>query len=583
MKRRKKAGVFCPVFAVRRRGDLGIGDTEAVKELLQFSARYGFGIVQLLPINETSGDNSPYNAVSSIALEPVLAACEPGLVPGLMREDLEELIPPALRKEVSEGPVKYGMVKALKRQLMERAFDRLEFTAWGDSTGERFAEFQKREAGWVESYAWFRTIMESEGENPVWESWPEWFGSPRLAEAWLAGQSEEDQAGWKVRLRFFKFVQWVLDLQWMEVRKEADRLGIALMGDIPFGVSRHSADVWAHRDGFDLRWSGGAPPEPFFQPDEFTKVWGQNWGIPVYDWTVMEREKYAWWKRRVRGVVRHFHSFRIDHVLGFFRIYAFPWPPDRNQEVVSLSREEVVERFGALPRFLPGSDQVPEEAAINEAQGVALLRIILQAAGDAVVVAEDLGVVPKYVRPALLKLGIAGFKIPLFERNEETREYLPPEDYPEISLATFSTHDHETVLGMWEDWWKLFDRSNEADASPEEKERGVQASWELYRTLRFAKVEDRELIRDFEPRVMEGMWHRLLACPSEMVIFSITDLLLLRTRFNVPGPVAESNWSERLPGTLNEIEQENNFRRRLELVREGIVATGRCLEWGKAS
>ena len=100
------------------------------------------------------------------------------------------------------------------------------------------------------------------------------------------------------------------------------------MGDIPFGVNLYSADVYSRRDEFALDWSGGAPPEPYFKDDEFTQKWGQNWGIPLYRWDVMRTRNLDWWRQRVRGVRKIFHVFRIDHVLGFYRIYAFPWRPD---------------------------------------------------------------------------------------------------------------------------------------------------------------------------------------------------------------------------------------------------------------
>ena len=132
------------------------------------------------------------------------------------------------------------------------------------------------------------------------------------------------------RARFYRYVQWIAHLQWTAIKSYADERGVGLMGDIPFGVSYYSADVYSRRDEFALDWSGGAPPEPYFKDDEFTQKWGQNWGIPLYRWDVMRTRELAWWRQRVRGVRKIFHVFRIDHVLGFYRIYAFPWRPERN-------------------------------------------------------------------------------------------------------------------------------------------------------------------------------------------------------------------------------------------------------------
>src|SRR4029077_19005073 len=123
----------------------------------------------------------------------------------------------------------------------------------------------------------------------------------------------------------FCYVQWIAYQQWREIKSYAESRDTALMGDIPFGVSYHSADVFTRRDEFMLEWSGGAPPEPYFKDDAFTQKWGQNWGIPVYRWEKMRANNFAWWRGRVRAVRSIFHLFRIDHVLGFCCIYAFSW------------------------------------------------------------------------------------------------------------------------------------------------------------------------------------------------------------------------------------------------------------------
>jgi 4-alpha-glucanotransferase len=162
-----------------------------------------------------------------------------------------------------------------------------------------------------------------------------------------------------VRYRqFTAYVQWIAWRQWLDVRAWADQKGVRLVGDMPFGVSRYGADVWSERDLFDLPWSGGAPPEPFFQGDEFLKRWGQNWGIPLYNWPAHRAQDFTWWKQRVGAVGKIFHSFRIDHVLGFFRIYSFPWLPQQNGEYVHLTPEEAKEKAnGRLPQFLPRPDE----------------------------------------------------------------------------------------------------------------------------------------------------------------------------------------------------------------------------------
>ena len=140
-------------------------------------------------------------------------------------------------------------------------------------------------------------------------------------------------------LRFHAYVQWIAYSQWLAVRAHAEQEGVALMGDIPVGVSRHSADVWGNPDIFDLKHSSGAPPEKAFKADPFTAKWGQNWGFPLYNWEQMAQDNYAWWRRRSTP-----HEFSTSCAStthsDFFRIYSFPWPPTENSKFVDLAPEK---------------------------------------------------------------------------------------------------------------------------------------------------------------------------------------------------------------------------------------------------
>jgi len=574
---KRSAGLFIPVFALRSENDLGVGDTQCLKEMIDWSAAHGFEVLQVLPVSETSDDNSPYNSVSAYALDITTLAVSVEAIPGLTAEILNELCPESLRGQLREGPVAYHRVKPLKREICWRAF--LEFEKSGQER-EGWTAFCEQEKSWLDDYTLFCALMERNGSHPAWVRWQPEHQTPLAARRWQESQEESVRHEFESRRRYFAFVQWVLHRQWEGVRSHAGARGVRLMGDIPFGVSMYSVDVWAHPEQFDLHWSGGAPPEPFFQPDEFTKVWGQNWGVPVYNWAVMEADGCAWWCGRVRQVARYFHIFRIDHILGFFRIYAFPWRPEQNQEYVGLSREQAREKAGDLPRFLPSDDQSPEGCRHNEEQGLRLLKVLQSAAGEAVIVGEDLGVVPDYVRPALARMGISGFKIPLFDRQEWDREYVPTENYLELSVATLATHDHEPMAAVWENWWQAYETAENAQIAGSKDEalieKGRQMSWELYRTLRFARLDDSKLIRSYEPRVRGAIIRRLLQARSWLAILMLTDLFGMRTRFNVPGPVAESNWSERLPFTVADINQDPWRSAVGEWIREVIAETGRA-------
>ena len=142
------------------------------------------------------------------------------------------------------------------------------------------------------------------------------------------------------------YVQWIAYNQWTALKAYATEKQVYLLGDIPFGVNRYSSDVWGNRAIFDLEWSGGCPPEKVFKVDPFTEKWGQNWGIPLYKWDVMRERNFDWWRIRAANIHKVFHLFRIDHVLGFFRIYTFPWQPRENSRYLPLTEDEAAKLTG---------------------------------------------------------------------------------------------------------------------------------------------------------------------------------------------------------------------------------------------
>ena len=431
---KKIAGVLAPLFALRSEDDLGIGDLGALREFIDWAAEIGFKLVQLLPINETGGDNSPYNAISAIAIEPTTVYVAPNSPPDLMREDFEATLTNIDLPRLRRGPVKYRQVKTLKQRLLEKAF--ANFSAQADE--KRKSEFQRfceRESSWLRDYAFFRVLVEENGGSAAWDRWPAHHQKMETAGAWLRDLPHDKQTALIRRGDFFSYVQWIAHEQWRDVKAHAEKRGVALMGDIPFGVSYYSADVFARPGEFMLDWFGGAPAEPTFKEDAFTQKWGQNWGIPVYHWSAMRANNFQWWRERVRATRRIFHLFRIDHVQGFYRVYGFPWRPQANKEFLPLDVHQMLERTGGrAPHFVPRDDDTPENRKANKREGEEYLRVVLEEAGAVRVVGEDLGVVPDYVRPNLQSLGIAGFKIPQWEMRNGM--IIPGEMYERLSVAT---------------------------------------------------------------------------------------------------------------------------------------------------
>ncbi len=566
----KRAGLMVPVFALRGQHDTGIGNTVAVRDAVDFCQRHGFGVLQLLPINETGGDHSPYNAISALALEPTTITLRPGDVPGLTPDLLDETFPDDVRAKLTAGAVQYAEVKPRTWTVLACAFANFEAHELesGGPFAHEFAEFQAEEAEWLDAYCLFRHLLNEYQGNEMWTSWDEPHRSYEAAMAWLDALPKEQQEEVIRHMEFFAYVQWVAYRQWRETKTYADERQVQLMGDIPFGVSRYSADVWAHQHLFDLEWSGGAPPEPLFASDDFVRQWGQNWGIPLYHWDEHRAEDFAWWQLRTRSLQACFHYFRIDHVLGFFRIYSFPWIPQQNQDFVDLNADEAKEKTGGrLPQFKQGPDDPAESAAINETQGRELLQMIAEAAAPTELVAEDLGMVPNYVRPALRDMGIPGFSIPIFERDwDGTGEFTPIEDYFPINLVTYGTHDHNPLKTYYEE---LVTKSHE------EGEEADNARADLGRLLRFLGWDDQNPPQAFTPELHDALNLKALETPCWLAIFMVTDMLASEQRFNLPGTSGDQNWSERLPKTLQQLERDPATGERIAALGQQILATGR--------
>jgi 4-alpha-glucanotransferase len=338
------------------------------------------------------------------------------------------------------------------------------------------------------------------------------------------------------------------------------------MGDIPFGVGRYSADVWANPSSFDLDWSGGAPPERTFKVDPFTEKWGQNWGIPNYRWEEMRRHNHEWWRTRVGNIQKVFHLYRIDHVLGFFRIYSFPWTPDRNAEFLPCNEMEAAERTGGrLPGFKQFPDDTPEHRAINQAQGEEILRVVLAGSGETTVVAEDLGCVPDYVPITLAKLGIPGFRIPMLFR-EPDGSYSDPTKYPRLSLVQPSTHDHTPLAGLWQECWANIDAGRDAENNRRE----------LQRLMDFAGLNSDDPPREFSDAVHEAFTRAVMKSNSWLAVFQIQDVLGQVERFNTPGSVAETNWTHRLAQTVEQLDADPRLRAKTKLFSRLAKEAGRA-------
>jgi 4-alpha-glucanotransferase len=560
---KKIAGILVPLFALRGENDLGIGDTGALREFIDWAVEIGFKLVQILPINEIGADNSPYNTISALAIEPTTLHLGPRSPEDLTREDFDAALADVDLSVPRRGRVKYRQVKNLKRRLLEKAFANFSFRA-GEDRRSSFQRFCEEEATWLRDYALYRVLMEENEDSPAWSRWPAQHQSIEKARGLLQNLPEHRQTALADRQNFFCYVQWIAHEQWREVKSYANERGVALMGDIPFGVSYHSADVFARPDEFMLDWGGGAPPEPYFKDDEFTQKWGQNWGIPLYRWDRMSANNFEWWRERVRAVRRIFHLFRIDHVLGFYRIYAFPWRPRRNKQFLPLDWNQMLRRTGGrAPHFIPRDDTTSENCEANRRDGEEYLRVVLEQAGATRVIGEDLGAVPGYVRPSIHSLGVAGFKIPQWETNGA--QVTPGDKYEPLSVATYATHDHKPIRALWE----------EAVEQPTPNTLGEQARSEIEKIALFAGLNPGIEAYDFEKDLYPAIMKALFKSNAWIAVVMITDLLARKYRFNVPGTTGISNWRRRMERSVAELRASRKERKRMQLISELLEKTGR--------
>jgi len=512
------SGVTLPLFSVRSRTDWGIGEITDLPLCAAWLLRAGQRLVQVLPTQELSdGETSPYGALSAFAIDPIYIAV--GAVPDLDAAAIGATLGAEGKAELARvrslPRVDYRAVRPLKRRVLRAAFDafRGKELAAGGPRAKAFREFVEREAAWLRDHALYMALRASH-EGYGWSTWPA--DERDRAQSVLARATDaRDDGELGTRVLEQMYLQWVAHEQWHAAREELKKLGVALMGDMPFIVGSESADVWAHRDQFLTDVSLGAPPDDF-------SAEGQSWGLPAYDWDAMDEDDLAWLRMRARHAAALFDRFRIDHLVGFFR----QW----------------VKKEGEKGEFLPAEEDE------QEARGEKVLRAMLEAAGPGAVIAEDLGVIPPFVRATMKKLGMPGYKVLPWERDQRFMPY-DPKTFPELSVATWSTHDTLPITKWWdelEDW---------------ERER-------------LAKLREIPLDLPEEEREL-ALLDLLFSAKSELTLVLVNEILGDKARINLPGTVSEENWSWRLPRPVEELRDDPALAARFEAIRARVAKHGR--------
>jgi len=483
------AGVTVPLPALRRERDTGIGEIFDLVPLVDWAVAAGQHLIALLPLGElAAGETSPYNALSTFAIDPLHLTIEE--IPELAA--VADTSPPA---EVAGGRIDRDRVRAWKQPLLDEAFARFRRLPEGCARRRAFDSFRAENRDWLDDHALFRALYEKHG-RVYWREWPEGLrgrrpGALDAAKKWLADAVEHE-----------RYLQFLAQEQWWRVREHARLAGVLLMGDLPFAPSGNSADVWANRRFFDLERSVGAPPDDF-------STTGQRWGLPMFRWKRMRADDWGWFRRRFRRMTDLYDLYRVDHVVGLFRTYAF--------------RDERSGRFD------------PAGEGAQRAQGRELLEVALAESGRGSIVAEDLGAIPPFVRESMADLDVPGYKVFRWERDGE--RFLDPREYPECSIATTGTHDTDTLVA----WWQSLAPS----------ERQLAATLALGEGAAGITAADAENLCDGLRLELVDL---LYASRSRYVILPIQDLFGWSERINLPATIGPGNWTFRLPVPIERLD-----------------------------
>ena len=322
-----QTGLAIPISGLKSSNSCGIGEFNDLIPMAKWCSECGMDLIQILPINDSGTNSSPYSALSAFALNPIY----------LHLLDLEGIQPFAdeirlFSEQVNQTDrTPYQRIYDFKWSLLQRLFENQK----AKISKKRSLTSWIKKNPWIKDYAVFRWLKETNGHK-AWFHWENFsqVETDTVESLWETNKSE---------LLFFAWIQWQLETQLNLVVKKLEKLNIKLKGDIPILINEDSADVWAHPELFDSRFRAGAPPDMFAK-------FGQNWGFPCYNWEKLEADDYQWWKDRLVQCNKFFHAIRIDHVLGFFRIWRIPASETQGilghfHPSVPISSQSIVEKL----------------------------------------------------------------------------------------------------------------------------------------------------------------------------------------------------------------------------------------------
>jgi 4-alpha-glucanotransferase len=498
-------GWMVQLYALRSRASWGMGDFEDLKQLSTWSADVlNAGLIMTNPLGAATPapkqQPSPYYPSSRLFRNPLYLRIEE--VPGA-HETLPDLEQYAARGRALNDAARIDRdaIYNLKLDALEKIWSR---------TREKvnFHEYEREQGRNLDLFATFCALAERHG--PDWHDWPQGFQHPDSAEVAKSAGDAPD------RVRFHKWVQWLIDRQ---LRRASERGTV--MQDLPIGVDPGGADAWLWQDEFARDVRVGAPPDPFSET-------GQDWGLPPFVPHKLRAAGYEPFAHTVRSAMCHSAGLRVDHIMGLFRLF---WIPAGASP-----------RAGTYVRY--NADEMLSILALESVRARAF------------VVGEDLGTVEPGVREKLAQFHVLSSRVLWFEDN-------PPAQYPELSLASVSTHDLPTIAGVW----------SGADLE-EQKHLGLQASEEGMQKnrKRLQKIAGIRKSVSVSEAIVKA--HEALAeAPSTVILASLEDALAVEQRPNLPGTMVDErpNWSIPLPKMLEEIETHPEVLKIANILRRGVL------------
>lgn len=396
------AGILLPVSSLPSLygiGTFGKAAYEFVDQLVEAGQKYW----QVLPLGPTSYGDSPYQSFSAFAGNPYFIDLDMLCGEGLLKVDEIRYI----KWEERLDRVEYGLQWEYRYGVLKRAFIRS-----NHKTTEKFQHFLEENAQWIQDYGLFMACKEH-FENVEWLKWDKdiRFRQPEALQRYCKTFSQE--------IEFYQFLQYKFYEQWSSLKKYANEHGVEIIGDMPIYVALDSVDVWVNPGLFELDEErkpvcvAGCPPDAFSDD-------GQKWGNPLYNWEIMEKEEFAWWKRRMAATAKLFDVVRIDHFIGIVRYYVIP------------------------------ADDSARNGWFEWGPGEKLIRALDEARGRTKIIAEDLGVVIPQVGELLEKAGYPGMKVIEFAFDGNTDNPYLPHMYQKNCVVYGGTHDNETLVGYYD-------------------------------------------------------------------------------------------------------------------------------------